>query len=137
MIDGVFFLLQRRLRQAVASLGGLEIGGEVPVEIGGPLGEEELEADLHGDAHGGGGVKLCGLRVLAAPALLRVEQLQAAALATQGPGLLEEVSAVVEPGRALAIAGGEVHLLEEQPPAGGPREAYLVVQGSWVVRCRR
>jgi hypothetical protein len=26
---------------------------------------------------------------------------------------------------------------EEQPPAGGPREAYRVVQGSWVVRCRR
>jgi hypothetical protein len=26
---------------------------------------------------------------------------------------------------------------EEQPPAGGPREAYLIVQGSWVVRCRR
>jgi len=27
--------------------------------------------------------------------------------------------------------------VEEQPPAGGPRDAYLVVQGSWVVRCRR
>lgn len=26
---------------------------------------------------------------------------------------------------------------EEQPPAGGRREAYLIVQGSWVVRCRR
>jgi len=26
---------------------------------------------------------------------------------------------------------------EEQPPAGGPREAYLIVQGSWVLRCRR
>jgi len=26
---------------------------------------------------------------------------------------------------------------EERPPAGGPREAYLVVQGSWLVRCRR
>lgn len=26
---------------------------------------------------------------------------------------------------------------EEQPPAGGPREAYLIVQGSWLVRCRR
>jgi len=26
---------------------------------------------------------------------------------------------------------------EEQPPAGGPRSAYLIVQGSWLVRCRR
>lgn len=25
---------------------------------------------------------------------------------------------------------------EEQPPQGGPRAAYLKVQGSWVVRCR-
>jgi len=24
---------------------------------------------------------------------------------------------------------------EEQPPAGGPRSAYLIVQGSWLVRC--
>jgi outer membrane murein-binding lipoprotein Lpp len=27
--------------------------------------------------------------------------------------------------------------VEEQAPAGGPRDAYLIVQGSWVVRCRR
>ncbi|MCW5632750.1 MAG: hypothetical protein KIT17_05370 [Rubrivivax sp.] len=26
---------------------------------------------------------------------------------------------------------------EEQPPAGGPRAAYLIVQGSWLVRCRQ
>lgn len=26
---------------------------------------------------------------------------------------------------------------EEQPPAGGPRSAYLIVQGSWLVRCRQ
>lgn len=26
---------------------------------------------------------------------------------------------------------------ERQPPAGGPASAYLIVQGSWVVRCRR
>ncbi|HLS54955.1 MAG TPA: hypothetical protein VK052_02715 [Zeimonas sp.] len=26
---------------------------------------------------------------------------------------------------------------EERPPAGGPRSAYLIVQGSWVVRCRQ
>lgn len=26
---------------------------------------------------------------------------------------------------------------EEIPPAGGPRAAYLKVQGSWVVRCRQ
>lgn len=26
---------------------------------------------------------------------------------------------------------------EEQPPAGGPRSAYLIVQGAWLVRCRR
>lgn len=29
------------------------------------------------------------------------------------------------------------HNFEQQPPAGGPSEAYLVVQGSWLVRCRR
>jgi hypothetical protein len=26
---------------------------------------------------------------------------------------------------------------EEKPPDGGPRAAYLIVQGGWVVRCRR
>lgn len=26
---------------------------------------------------------------------------------------------------------------EEEPPAGGPRSEYLIVQGSWLVRCRR
>lgn len=26
---------------------------------------------------------------------------------------------------------------EETPPAGGPRAAYLIVQGSWLARCRR
>lgn len=26
---------------------------------------------------------------------------------------------------------------ERQPPAGGPQADYLVVQGSWLVRCRR
>ena len=25
----------------------------------------------------------------------------------------------------------------EQPPAGGPRSEYLIVQGAWLVRCRR
>jgi hypothetical protein len=32
---------------------------------------------------------------------------------------------------------GLSHNFEQQPPAGGPREAYLIVQGSWLVRCRR
>lgn len=27
--------------------------------------------------------------------------------------------------------------VERQPPAGGPESNYLVIQGSWVIRCRR
>lgn len=37
------------------------------------------------------------------------------------------------------IAAGRVlaRNFERQPPAGGPPSEYLIVQGSWLVRCRR